>query len=96
MSNSMRTILVGFIAGAASVLIFHQFGFWLATELGWARSQIYNMRPVPPLGVPTIISAASCPVPTAIERNAKATVLENEVVHFVKSRKRVYCRLDCV
>ena len=42
MSNSMRTILIGFIAGAVSVLIFHQFGFWLATELGWARARIYN------------------------------------------------------
>ena len=27
MSNWMRTILIGFIAGAVSVLIFHQFGF---------------------------------------------------------------------
>ena len=58
MSNSVRTILIGFIAGAVSVLIFHQFGFWLATELGFARYRIYNMQPVPPFGVPTIISAA--------------------------------------
>ena len=28
MSNWMRTILIGFIAGAVSVLIFHQLGFW--------------------------------------------------------------------
>ena len=58
MSPWMRTVVVGFIAGALSVLIFHQFGFWLATELGWARSRIYNMQPVAPWGVPTIISAA--------------------------------------
>jgi hypothetical protein len=58
MSNWMRTILIGFIAGAVSVLIFHQFGFWLATELGFARARIYNMQPVPPWGVPTIVSAA--------------------------------------
>lgn len=58
MRNSMRTVLVGFVAGAVSVLIFHQFGFWLATELGFARARIYNMQPVPPWGVPTIVSAA--------------------------------------
>jgi len=58
MSNWMRIVIVGFIAGALSVLIFHQFGFWLATELGFGRSRIYNMQPVPPWGVPTIVSLA--------------------------------------
>src|SRR4029077_3751546 len=48
----------GFIAGAVSVLIFHQFGFFIANELGLLKVQLYNMRPVPPLGVPTIISSA--------------------------------------
>jgi hypothetical protein len=54
----MRTIIVGFIAGFLSVLIFHQLGFFIATELGYGRSVIYNMRPVPPFGVPLILSAA--------------------------------------
>lgn len=54
----MRTVIVGFIAGAASVLIFHQLGFLIANELGLLKVQLYNMRPVPPLGVPTIISSA--------------------------------------
>ena len=54
----MRTIIVGFIAGFLSVLIFHQLGFYIATELGFGRSVIYNMRPVPPFGVPLILSAA--------------------------------------
>ena len=58
MSNWMRTALVGFIAGALSVLIFHQLGFWIANELGYARAGIYNMRGVPPWGVPAIISSA--------------------------------------
>jgi hypothetical protein len=58
MSNWQRTALVGFVAGALSVLIFHQFGFWVATELGFARARLYNMNPVPPFGVPTIVSAA--------------------------------------
>lgn len=54
----MRTVIVGFFAGAASVLIFHQLGFLIANELGLLKAQLYNMRPVPPLGVPTIISSA--------------------------------------
>lgn len=58
MSGWMRTVIVGFVAGALSVLIFHQFGFWLSTELGYTRSVIYNMRGVPPWGVPTIVSSA--------------------------------------
>jgi hypothetical protein len=59
MKNTMRTILVGFIAGAVSVLIFHQLGFWISKELGYSpQAVIYNMRPLPPWGVPTIVSAA--------------------------------------
>jgi hypothetical protein len=54
----MRTVIAGFIAGAVSVLVFHQFGFFVANELGLLKAQLYNMRPVPPLGVPTIISSA--------------------------------------
>ncbi len=58
MSGWMRTVMVGFIAGALSVLIFHQFGFWVSNELGLTRSQLYNLRGVPPWGVPTIVSMA--------------------------------------
>lgn len=58
MSTLMRTVLVGFIAGALSVLIFHQLGFWISNELGYTRANLYNMRPVPPFSVPTIVSSA--------------------------------------
>ncbi|MBV8186169.1 MAG: hypothetical protein JOY64_06875 [Alphaproteobacteria bacterium] len=58
MNRCLRTILIGFVAGAASVLIFHQAGFWLANELGYARATLYNLRPLPPWGVPTILSQA--------------------------------------
>jgi hypothetical protein len=58
MSNWMRTVIVGFIAGALSVLVFHQGGFWIANELGYARAPLYSLRPVPPWGVPTIVSMA--------------------------------------
>ncbi len=54
----MRTAVVGFLAGALSVLVFHQLGFFIATELGFLKVQIYNMKPLPPLGVPTIASLA--------------------------------------
>ena len=58
MNAWMRTALVGFIAGALSVLVFHQLGFWIANELGYARVPLYSLRPVPPWGVPTIVSMA--------------------------------------
>jgi hypothetical protein len=58
MNKWMRTALVGFMAGALSVLVFHQLGFWTANELGYARAAIYNMRGVPPWGVPAIVSSA--------------------------------------
>jgi hypothetical protein len=58
MSNWMRTVLIGFIAGALGVLIFHQLGFWLSNEAGYTRAALYSMRPVPPWGVPTIVSSA--------------------------------------
>ena len=58
MSSWMRTVIIGFIAGALSVFIFHQLGFWISNELGYTRSVLYNMRGVPPWGVPTIVSSA--------------------------------------
>ena len=58
MSGWMRTVIVGFVAGALSVLVFHQLGFWLSNELGYTRAALYNMRGVPPWGVPTIVSSA--------------------------------------
>ena len=51
-----RMVVAGFIAGALSVLVFHQLGFHFAAELGYGRSNLYSMRPVPPWGVPTIVS----------------------------------------
>lgn len=56
--NFWRTVLAGFLAGALSVLVFHQLGFHFAAELGYGRSNLYSMRPVPPWGVPTIVSQA--------------------------------------
>lgn len=58
MNSALRTIIVGFVAGALSVLVFHQLGFWLSNELGYTRATLYNMRGVPPWSVPTIVSSA--------------------------------------
>jgi hypothetical protein len=56
--NFWRMAVAGFIAGALSVLVFHQLGFHFAAELGYGRSNLYSTRPVPPWGVPTIVSQA--------------------------------------
>ena len=50
--------LPAFAAGFISVLIFHQ-GVWaLYGAAGKAPSPAWNMAPVPPLGVPTVLSSA--------------------------------------
>jgi len=54
----MRTIIAGFIAGFVSVLIFHQLGFLISNELGFTKAQLYSQRPLPPFGVPAILSSA--------------------------------------
>ena len=54
----MRTVVVGFVAGSVGVLIFHQLGFLIANELGLLKVQLYSLRPVPPFGVPAILSSA--------------------------------------
>lgn len=54
----MRTAIIGFVAGFVGILVFHQLGFYVSNELGFTRAGIYNMKPVPPFGVPTILSSA--------------------------------------
>ncbi len=50
MDTSTR-VLFGFIAGALSVLVFHQ-GVWWLFHLGGLMPPAYPMDPVPPWGVP--------------------------------------------
>jgi hypothetical protein len=53
-----RIVIVGFIAGALGVLIFHQ-GVVLAMYLlGLLPSPPYSLRATPPLGVPQVLSSA--------------------------------------
>jgi hypothetical protein len=51
-------ILLGFVAGALSVLIFHQPTIWGLTQLGLLNGNIYQMGAYGPLGVPQIVNQA--------------------------------------
>jgi hypothetical protein len=48
----------GFVAGFLAVLIFHQIALLLLHLAGLVPAMPWNMAAVPPLGVPTVISAA--------------------------------------
>lgn len=58
MAKFWRMAVAGFVAGVLSVLVFHQWGFYAAAELGFGRPSLYSTRPVPPWGIPTIASQA--------------------------------------
>src|SRR5437660_5443326 len=51
-------LIFGFVAGAIAVVTFHQGAIALLTALGALSSNLYSMRPVPPFGVPQIVSQA--------------------------------------
>ena len=51
-------LVLGFAAGALAVLTFHQGMVALLTMFAALSSNVYSMRPVPPLGVPQIVSSA--------------------------------------
>jgi hypothetical protein len=48
----------GFVAGFLAVLIFHQIALLLLHLAGLVPAMAWNMAPLPPLGVPAVISAA--------------------------------------
>jgi hypothetical protein len=50
-------ILIGFVAGAIGVLLFHQIVLLLGHALGLVPVAPYSLRPTPPLGIPQIASA---------------------------------------
>ena len=51
-------LLLGFVAGFISVLVFHQAVIWLLNAAGLLPNPPFPMRPVPPLNVPQIYSFA--------------------------------------
>lgn len=56
MARWVRLAILGFVAGAVGVLVFHQGGFWLSKVLGILNANPWSVRPVPPWAVPTIVS----------------------------------------
>ncbi len=52
-----RVIPVGFVAGVLAVLVFHQGMVALLHMAGALPNPPFQLRPVPPLGVPQLVSA---------------------------------------
>lgn len=50
--------LRAFIAGFVSTLVFHQGLFWMFHRAGLIPQAAWNMAPVPPFGVPAVLSLA--------------------------------------
>jgi hypothetical protein len=51
-----RRILLSFIAGFVATLVFHQPVLWLFHNAGMLPRAPYAMNPVPPFGVPAVMS----------------------------------------
>ena len=52
-----RTVVIGFVAGALGVLLFHQIVVLIFYALGLIPFAPYSLAPTPPLGVPEFLSA---------------------------------------
>jgi hypothetical protein len=53
-----RLVVIGFLAGAISVFVFHQGFILIAWQLGLLSNAPYSLEPTAPLGVPRVISSA--------------------------------------
>lgn len=53
-----KTLFLAFAAGVLAILFFHQGGQWLLHLAGRTTAAPWNMSPVPPLGVPQVLSLA--------------------------------------
>ncbi len=58
MSRTARTVVLGFIAGAVGVLVFHQGVLLVMHALGMVPFAPYSLEPTPPLNVPSVLSLA--------------------------------------
>src|SRR5215212_6295188 len=54
----MRRILLSFLAGFLATLVFHQLALWVLNAAGIASRAPFNLKGVPPFGVPSVISLA--------------------------------------
>src|SRR5690348_9142883 len=55
---SAKHLAFGFVAGFVSVLVFHQIMLGVLHLLGITPGVPYKFNPLPPLGVPAVISSA--------------------------------------
>ena len=53
-----KRVILSFLAGFVATLVFHQPVLWLLHKEGIAPRAPYAMNPVPPFGVPAVISLA--------------------------------------
>ena len=53
-----RRLLLGFVAGFVATLVFHQIALWILHYVHWIDRAPWSMNPVPPWGVPAVISLA--------------------------------------
>jgi hypothetical protein len=53
-----RRLLLGFVAGFVATLVFHQIALAIFAHFHWIDRAPWNMKPVPPFGVPAVISLA--------------------------------------
>jgi hypothetical protein len=51
-----RNLLIGFVAGVIAVAVFHQLAVFLLGLVGLGEGGAYSFRPVPPFGVPRVMS----------------------------------------
>ncbi|MCC7047995.1 MAG: hypothetical protein IT562_14890 [Alphaproteobacteria bacterium] len=56
--NRAAGLALGFVAGFLAVLLFHQPVVGLLQAVGLGGNAPYNMQPIPPLGVPRVVSLA--------------------------------------
>jgi hypothetical protein len=53
-----RRLLLGFVAGFVATLVFHQIALAILHYFHWIDRAAWSMKPVPPFGVPAVISLA--------------------------------------
>jgi hypothetical protein len=56
--QAARLVIIGFVAGAIGVLVFHQGVILIMYLLGVLPSGPYSLKATPPLGVPQVLSSA--------------------------------------
>src|SRR3954453_21163910 len=56
--SSATLVVLGFVAGALATLTLHQLAIGLLYALGAVQNPPYALRPIPPLGVPSVVNLA--------------------------------------